>query len=264
MSLITLTNPQSVNSTTYADLLGVMLGLPRLPRENSQDYFARLSKAGHCDRTHDYMGVIDEINLELGLKTYKAISIYGQEANVIVTIAGVVIKDPAGIIPDVTSPLMNLDVDGIWTWRMMSEIVDDIKASGTYQAALIGEDAPAIQLAKQDNVLTSLAQPLNGQHFNLGRTGIILGSELFSVPVPPYELHTDGILQFSQVVPTGTQITYQYRVWPYYLVASEAAVLGLMEPDIAKVALTPSNTLVYQIQEYIQAIMRQDLSYWGK
>jgi len=260
---ITLTNPQPVNSTTYADLLGILVGVPRLPGETSQDYFDRLSKAGQCDRTQDYQGMVDEINLQLGLKTYQSIALSGPEATVTVTVAGVVLTDPTGVIPTLTSTLQTVDVDTIWTWRMQSEVVADINASGSYIATLTGQDAPAVQLAKQDNVLNVVSYPLNGQHFNLGRTGIILGTELFSSPVPSYTLTRDGLLQFNQPVPSGTTITYQYRAWPYSLVASEASILGLMEPDIAKVAITGNDVLVYNIREYIQAIMGQDQSYWG-
>src|SRR5271157_6660066 len=96
---ITLTNPQPVNSTTYADLLGILVGVPRLPGETSQDYFDRLSKAGQCDRTQDYQGMVDEINLQLGLKTYQSIALSGPEATVTVTVAGVVLTDPTGVIP---------------------------------------------------------------------------------------------------------------------------------------------------------------------
>lgn len=261
---IILSNPQQINSTTYADLLGVSLGLPRLPGEPASKYFDRLSRAGQSDRSHNYKGLIDEINLELGLNTYRALLLSGPDADVNVSVAGVTLSDPANILEPVTSPLLTVDIDGIWTWRMLSDIVSDINNNGVYNAELLIEDAPAVQLAKQNNTLTVLAMNLNGQHFNLGQTGVIVGSELFSTVVPFYTLTTDGMLQFSQAVPAGTQITFQYRSWPYSLAASQAAVLGLMEPDVASVALTGDNVLVYNIREYIQAIMDIDLSYWGK
>lgn len=261
--LATLTNQQQINSTTYADLLGVLVNLPRLPGETSQAYFDRLSRGATSDRSFDYTGLVDEINLQLGLNTYQGIALSGPTGVVNMTIAGVTITDPNDILTPATSSLMTLDVDGIWTWRMLSNIVADITSNGNWTAELIGTDAPAIQLAKQTNQLIVRAYPLSGQNFNLGKNGIIVGSELFSTTVPSYTLTAAGSLIFSQPVPTGTQITYRYTAWPYNLVCSEASILGLIEPNIAQVALTPDNTLVYDIQEYIQAIMSRDLSYWG-
>lgn len=263
---ITLTNGSQVNSTSYIDLLGVLQGLSRMPGETSESFFDRICKAAQSDRSNRYEGLVNNLSIEFGTSIYQAIDVEGAtEADVTVTVAGVVISDPVGVKATLTSPLMVTGPDGNWTWRMMSDIVSDINGSGTWTAGLNYDDAPAVQLAKQDNTLISLAQVLPGgqQHYSLGKTGILLGSESFSNTVPTYTLDREGNLQFSQMIPSDVNITYQYRVWPYSLVASEVAVLGMMEPAIAKVALTSDGVLTNQMIGYIQDIMNQDRSYWG-
>jgi hypothetical protein len=258
---IVITELQQKNSTTYVDLLGVLLGLSRLPGETSQQFYDRLMRASKSNRTHQYVGLINELTLQLGLSLYAAVSLSGPvETNVSVSIAGIQLSNAS--LAATTIPLFTTDIDDLWSWRMLSAVVADINAAG-YTATMLIEDTPAIVLLKQQNTLLVLAQSISGQDINLGYTGVEVGTELFNIAVPSYTLTADGQLHFSSPVADGTQITFQWQAWPYNIVASDVNVLSLTDPDLATVAVAPDGNLVYQIREYIQNIVGRDLSYWG-
>ena len=261
MSVI-LSNLEQVNSTTYVDLLGVLLGLERLPGELSPAFLNRIYQSLQGSRGHEYIGLLNEINLQLGLSLETSVSLTGDQASdVTVTLAGMHLHNEA---EDLTIPLLTMDINDLWQWKLISDLVNSINQTTTFQAQLLGEDGLALQLIRQKNVLTVVDYPLEGQYFLLGQTGILLGTERFNVSVPSYTLGQDGKLRFSQPLPTGARMTYQYRVWPYQLVASPVGVLGLMEPDLAAIAVADNGRLAYQVREYVQDIMRTDRSYWGK
>jgi hypothetical protein len=262
MSPVHLTTIVEANSTTYADELGVLIGLSRLPGETSERYLKRLKTATRIDVSQGYVGLLNEITLQLGLKLKRMISLTSMNQVVVnVSIAGVVLTQG---VNTQTIPLVTLDVDDAWTWRKLSDIVSDINAGSVSQAELVDDDAPSIVLAKQSNILTVIAQPVQGQDIDLGFTGIIVGSERFNAPVPMYTLLVDGSLTFEQPVPSGTTITYQRQVWPYQLIGGDAALIGLIDPKVAIVSEGPNGNIVYQIREVVQSILSQDRSYWSR
>lgn len=265
MTTIVVNTVTESNSTTYADELGVQIGLPRLPGEDSESYIKRLKLATRIDTSQDYVGLLNEITLQLGLTTSNLISltsITGNPLLVTVALTGIVLKDSITLVTQ-TVPIVTVDIDDAWTWLLLSDVVAAINAGSLATATLLGSDNPTVQLAKQSNTITVIAQPISGQNVSLGYNGIIVGSELFNIPVPSYTLNTNGTIIFSAPVSQGTAITYQRLVWPYGLIGGDVGLISLLDPAVFTMAQGPNGTIVYQILEAMQTIMQQDQSYWS-
>lgn len=266
MSPITLTTVTQTNSTTYADEVGVLIGLSRLPGEGSEAYIKRLKMATRVDTSQDYVGLLNELTLQLGLSIRKLISlasISGNKLTVTSALTGIILIDTITLSTQ-TIPIVTVDIDDAWSWHLLSDVVAAINAGSVATATLLSNDGPTIQLAKQSNVLTVIAQPISGQDVDLGFDGILVGSELFNVAVPTYTLNENGKIVFSAPVPLGTQITYKRLVWPYSLIGGDVSIISLLDPAVFTMAQGPNGTIVYQIREAVQAIVSQDLSYWAK
>src|SRR5665213_261170 len=96
MAPTTLTTITQTNSTTYADELGVSIGLTRLVGEDSESYIKRLKLATRIDTSQDYIGLLNEISLQLGLTTSPLISLSSVSHNpllVTVALTGIVLTD---------------------------------------------------------------------------------------------------------------------------------------------------------------------------
>jgi hypothetical protein len=247
------------NSTTYADLIGLQLGLPRLLGETADQYIKRLEFATQLTRTAPYPGAVNQINLALGLKPGQYISLQFTSIPQVVTvsIAGVTIGNNPII------PLLTVDPDTMWDWQMLSQVVSGINELSGVTAALLVTDGPALQLARQTNSLWAFSENITGIQYQLQNEGVVVGSELFNQNIPTYTLTTGGLITFSAEPQSGTQITYNYIVSPYNLVGSPAALIGLTDPEFASVAETSNGVLAYQVSEFVQNIMGTDLSYWG-
>lgn len=249
---------QKVNSTTYADLLGLQLGLDRLQGESAEDYVKRLTFASNLRREHPYEGELNEVSLQLGLEPSRYVNVNLAANRVIsVSIAGIVIQGHAPVIP-----LLTFDNDTMWKWRLLSEVVADINA--VISATLLVEDGPAFQLARQSNSLWSFSEPVAGVVSQLLHSGVQVGSEQFNQTVPSYTLTSEGLITFSVEPGAGTEITYNYVVAPYDLVGSPVAMIGFKDPEFASVAATSNSALAYQVREFIQDLMQIDRSYWAK
>ena len=262
----TLTTITQINSTTYADELGVQIGLPRLIGETAEAYIKRLKLATRIDTGVDYRGLLNEITLQLGLNSEKLISltsVSGNSLNISANLAGIILTDTVTEATQ-TVPVVMVDIDNAWTWFSLSSVVATINAGSVAQALLLGGDGPTIQIASQSNTITILTQSISGQNVSLGNTGIIASSVLFNVDVPTYTLNAvTGSLVFAAPVPTNTTITYQYLVWPYSLIGGDVGLYSLLDPAVGKMAQGPNGTLIYQMQEVVQAIMEEDASYWS-
>lgn len=326
----TITTITQTNSTTYADEVGIQIGLPRLPGETSDAYVKRLNTATRVDTSQDYIGLLNEITLQLGLNIGYVISLVSaiqtwqpttdylvgafvldSNGNVeqVTAIAGMgqsgftapawnttvdgTTVDDAGanqitwtnMGPDIitvnialngivitdtitqntqTVPVVLVDIDDAWTWYQLSDIVAAINAGTVAVATLLGSDGPALKISRQSNVITVIGQTISGQNVNLGFTGILVDSILFNVPVPTYTANTNGTIVFSAPVPSGTQITYQRVVWPYNIIGGDVAILSLLDSAVQQMAQGPNGTMVYQVQQVVQAIVSQDKSYWAE
>lgn len=250
------TGSQITNSTTYADILGLQLGLQRLQGELSRDYIKRLEAAAALRRDHPYEGALNAINLQLGMTPARYINIQ-LEANQVMTVsmAGITIGN------NPTIPLLTFDADSMWTFRMLSDVVSDI--NNIVIATLLVTDSPAFQLARQSNSLWSFAESVSGIQSNLLHSGIQQSSVIFNQSVPGYTLTSDGLLTFISEPPSNTLITYNYIVTPYDIVGSPTALIGFTDPDFANVAVTNTGVVAYQVSEFIQSIMNVDRSYWA-
>jgi hypothetical protein len=248
---------QLSNSTTYVDLLGLQLGLTRLPGENANAYLKRLEAAARLVREHPYEGALNETNLQLGFEPQVYATIHATATDVItVSIAGVTI----GSHP--TVPILTFDSDTMWNWRLLSAVVADLNQYAHTELKV--KDGPAFQLARQSNSLWSFAENVSGLQMQLRHSGIRIGSELFNQTVPSYTLDTSGTLTFDMEPDVGTQITYNYITAPYDLVGSPVAMIGLKDAEFSSIANAPNGALAYQIREFVQAIMLIDRSYWAK
>jgi hypothetical protein len=254
------------NSTSYCDELGVLIGLSRLPGESSDSYIKRLKTATRIDVGQDYVGLLNELTLQLGLSISKLISLTSRTGNsltVEVALTGIVITDTLTLATQ-TIPIVNVDIDDAWSWRLISDVVLDINTGVIATAAILGSDGPTIKLARQSNTLTVFNQPVSGQTTNLGFVNIITSSVLFNIPVPSYTLTSDGILTFSAPVLANTTITYKRLVWPYSIIGGDISLISLLDSSVFTMAQGLNGTIVYQIREAVQSIVARDLSYWGK
>lgn len=254
-----ITQLQETNSTTYADLLGVQIGLPRLTGETADSYVKRLEFAVNLTRTHPYAGSLNEVNLQLGVEPALYINLnLAVNTTVTCSIAGITIQDNIAI------PLLTFDADSTWNWRMLSAVVADLNVAMPGLATLLVEDGPAFQIARQTNSLYSFGESVTGLQTKLRFSGVQSNTVVFNQAVPAHTLTYDGLLTFSVEPPTGTTIAYNYIVTPYNLVGAPVALIGLTDPEFAKVAETPNGTLAYQVGEFLQAIMGLDRSYWAE
>ena len=162
-----------------------MIGLTRLAGETSNQYVKRLEYAVGLTRTHPYVGSLNEVNIQLGVEPAIYIGL-NLSPNTIVTstIAGITIANKPII------PLLTFDLDSMWDWRMLSDIVQDLNAATPGVATLLVSDGPALQIANQTNSLYSFGEslPISGLQIQLQHTGIQVGTELFSQTVSSYTL----------------------------------------------------------------------------
>ena len=257
---VTVSQLTPVNSTTYIDLVGVMMGLTRDTGETSDRFAMRLQAAARSDR-----GMLNELRLRLGLEFQAAISVESAWPFTLnCSISGIELSNISG---SYTLPLLTIDPDNVWVWKSLSQVAAAIHALPGYTASFLAvNDGPALQLVRQSNTLLSVGEAVNGSAAILAHSGLIQGSELFSTLVPSYRYGADGVsLYFDQPVADGVTVTYQYRQSPFSLITCSAAILALADPDLAAVAVTPDNQLTYQAKEFIQAAASTstDLSYWA-
>jgi hypothetical protein len=258
----TLSQLTQVNSTTYIDLVGVMLGLARKTGETSDQFALRLQDAARSDRSGTYVGILNELRLRLGIEFQAAIPVSAATPFALTcSIAGIQLVNSTATYG---VPLLEVDPDNVWVWRLLSQVAADIDALPGFTASLAVADAPALTLARQSNTLLATGEAIAGSVVLLENAGLVQGSELFSTQVPAYHYGVDGqTLYFDQIVPAGVAITYQYRLTPYSLITCPVAILSLTDPNLATVSVTAGNQLAYQAREFIQAVANVDCSYWA-
>lgn len=252
-----------VNSNTYIDNVGVLLGIERSPGETSQEFLERVIRAGSSSRTSNYEGLMNELGLQFGLFLQPCIQLAGNPAILVnVDIAGVHLKWNQGQ-SSLHISLMTVGPDNFWEWKSLSDIVAAINGTNVLTAVLLTADGPAFQLVTQSNTQLAVGEDITGQTANLENATLIAGTEQFNQPVPSYTIQGQSILYFSAALPPGTKITYQYMIQPYTLLMSPIFMMNLADPLLGAVALGPNNKLVYQVKEYVQELVSKDLSYWA-
>jgi hypothetical protein len=252
---------RQVNSTSYADVAGLNLGVDRLAGESTSDFVSRLYRAAVVRRDHSFQGAVNEIALQLGLAVRPGLVISCPDPDALIScdISGIRLVSTD---TDITIPLLTMSEDGVWVWRFLYELMEEINATDFSCSSLI-EDVPALQLVKQGNVHTVVNEQISGYRVQLEHSGIVTGSERFNKVVPSYTLSTGGLLLLDHEPGADTRISYQYRTLPYEVVCSEVGLLGLLEPSLSTVAVK-DGVLAYQLREALQVIMKEDRSYWAR
>ncbi len=260
-------NLQLVNSTTYADQLAVQLGMfqDRMVGETSDRFLDRLYSAAYNKRDHTLEGTINNISYQLGLDIEAGIIITSEDPLTVVTVSAGQIKFAPSSGPAIIIPTAIISPDSMWEWRNLSDVVSDINtlSAGVLTAVLKTTDALAIRLIPQCSLNCSIAEAITSTNSQLNNTNIIVGSELFNVPVPAYTITAFGVLTFASAPPAGTAVSYMYNLSPFILTCSPVSVINLMDPVLRDTAVCPDGSLVYQMREFNQQILAFDSCYWG-
>jgi hypothetical protein len=251
------------NSTSYVDVVALQLGLQRLPSETADTFLDRLYAAANNTRDHSFQGTVDQLAFELGLTVSVGVNITCYDPTVLIQVSFAQISITQGS-NTIVIPFLTIAPDNYWTWRMLSDVVADINSKTPCEATLLCEDGLAWQLANQSSLNIAVAKNVTAQQVQLDHSGIIVGSERFNATVPAYTLSSAGLLVFSSNPPANTQITYVYNLSPFQLAVSQVGAFSFMDPSLPTYAAGPNGGLVHQLQEYIQAIMSVDQSYWGQ
>ncbi len=251
------------NSTTYADLAGIPLGLDRLTGEPSDVYRNRLQAAAQLDRSAQYQGLLNEIGLQLGLLPEISLSLTDTTGafTAVTSIAGLQLQNS---VETLEIPFLTYDPDDFWNWRPIADIAADVNTSASFTAAVL-KDGLAYKIARQSNLFYQSGEAVAGQTVKLQHAGILSGSEVFSAVVPAYVFSSDGqTLHFASPVPDGVTIASSYQTCPWNVVTSPVALVSLLDPDLPAVALAPTGNLAYQMREYLQELVARDRSYWAR
>lgn len=137
------------NSTSYADVAGLMVSMDRIQGETTDAYIARLRAYAAEQHNRQYEGVLNSIAYSLGLDVRPGIAIAGPTDTVIsCDLSGL------SLVSGSTSlklPLAVIGEDDVWDWQALSQLVTSINGSGTWTATLLADDGPAVQLCRQTN-----------------------------------------------------------------------------------------------------------------
>ena len=262
MTDVVIQQSTKVNSTTYVDMLGVDVGITRLPGEISADFLRRVSIEGNIPRNHTYSATLERIANALGLETSIGIVISCEDPIIInCSIGGLTITNLEGTITYVNSKLLNIAADNVWEWRYLSDLVNDINSTSNISAVLQVQDRPALCLSKQTNYLWA-QESVAGRSYQLQQKNPQISTVSFNNTVPTYTVINNTLL-FTAEVPANTYVTYVYIPTPFDVVISDVGMFGLTEPGFATVAASGS-VLTQQAGEILQDIMTKDRSYWAK
>lgn len=256
-----ITDLQQVNSVSYADVVGLSLGLERLGGETTTAFVQRMQRAARSRRDHSYQGAINDISLSLGLEPVPGIRVTPVDPTAVITvsIAGVRLVDST---TTVESKLVEIDPACMWAWRMLSDVVADLNASGRCTAELLVADAPALQIANQSNIGMEVGVVVDSAAMQL-KGSVIADSVLLSAPSGVYQVTPNNVLVFASSPVAGLTVSYRYQMFPFEMVTSPVRLTGLVDPNLASVA-SQNGAPVYQLREAVQAIAMIDRSYWSE
>lgn len=251
-------NLRPVNSTSYVDMLGILVGIDRLPSEAAAPYLERLERAVASSRGADYQGLLDQLAISLNLPQFPALRVSANASFDLAVSFGCLAIGNHQIL------LLSLTSDDFWSWKKISDVAGEIRALG-YDCQQLGPDGPSLMLARQANSSLVSAEEIAGTNVRLSRGRLVDGSLSFNLPVPEYQLGSDGCsLHFLSALPDGCQATYRFRVCPYTVVGSPVSALSLADPSVRQFTAGSNGRTIYQVREYLQEVLRRDRSYWGK
>jgi len=250
---------ETVNSLTYVDLLGVLVGLERLPGERSDQFYERILSAARLERSSTYVGLLNEINLRLGLKLFHCLEISGDkvfEFTVTDSRARVVTDDGQW-----ESQLFVVEPDGYVSWRTLDDIAQELSESGLSVKVLT--PGPALWLARQSNVFRQVNEPITGIRHRLAKAYPIPSSLVLTGTPETYTFLNQLVIEFPSPVRENATASYLYRVCPYRAVGSKVRLMSPLDPSFTDYALTRDRKLTYQARELVSELARIDQSFWG-
>jgi hypothetical protein len=257
----TLTPLGEINSTSYQDVAGLYAGMKRFPGETTTDFKNRLEINSNNLKQHNYEGTVENINTRLGLSLFDAISVNTTYSDAFLNYSFGALELSA-TEESLSIPTLTISPDGVWIWNTISSVVTAINASRGYTATLTSSDGPALQIARQSNSEWVVNEAVSARVYAMNFSGYVTGTATFNQTVNSFTI-VNGILTTDQEYP-GLTICYQYKMWPYSVVGSQAGVFSLVDPKVLPYIVTPSGALVYQVQEVIQNLMNANSTYWGK
>jgi len=196
---------------------------------------------GNIPQNYAYASMLQRIATELGLSTYVGIQLTATTPVVVTcSISGLVITSLNGSIQYVSSPLLTIAQDNVWSWRMLSNIVSDINITTTTSGvtATLIQDRLALCLSKQTNYLWT-QESVDGWSHTFQQKNPQISTITFNMAVPSYTIHGSTIL-FSSEVPVEATITYVYVAMPFDVVVSDVGMFGLTDPAFATIATNGS------------------------
>jgi hypothetical protein len=251
---------QKVNSTTYVDLVGVMVGLERSVGETSDVFLERVLLAAKSNRSSEYIGLLNELNLQFGTKLYHCMSVSGASPFEF-RVSGTKVyvrQDDASF----DTPLFVIEPDGYVVWKTLSQVAEELEENTDVSCDVL-TDAPAIHLVRQSNIFRQVNEEISGTTIRLQKSNAIPGSEVFAGQIPFYEYLTTSVLKMETPVSYGT-VSYQYRICPYKVVGSPINILSMTDPDFYVYATGPQNQLSFQALSAVHSLAKVDRSYWTK
>ena len=175
------------NSTSYVDFLGLYAGLSRFPGETSDQFADRIQRAVNLNLSSNYEGLLNQINLRLGLQPVELMQVNDSTGKFIlsVDVQGLVLTNT---LESVRIPTRTVDSDGFWQWRRISQVIHDINATRTFTASSDALDVPAVQMVWQSNAKQITQIPVSGDSFMFpeGGAGVEPETVLFNFSVPNY------------------------------------------------------------------------------
>ena len=108
----TSTQIQPVNSLTYADVVGLNVGLTRMQGEDSVAFLERCYLSTTCRQDSTYEGEQDQVCLQLGLSQWAGISISSTDSSMTITVCiGLVTVVQNGVTHTIPTVTMAPDED---------------------------------------------------------------------------------------------------------------------------------------------------------
>ena len=250
-----------LNSTSYIDIIGLLIGETRLPNEGASQFARRLESIAKARKDHSYEGCLEQISSELGFATAPYITITSTDPNAVIsfTFTGLSLISSS---ENLLIPIANIAGDSMWEWISISDMAANINTSRTFTAEVL-IDGWGFHIARQSNIFLVESEPITSQYQTLQHTNYVAGSGFISSSSLTFNV-VNNVIQMNKVPGDGVTFSYQYQVLPYDIVGSPVACVGLTDPGFATAAVQTNGAVVYQVREFIQQIMANDLSYWAK
>ena len=254
------------NSTTHADLLGVLVGLERFPGEPADRFLERIRKACLMRRDGGRLQVLVELSLQIDEPILRAGAIATTNpARIRVSFAGIQVTDLGGGLV-AQAPFVETTEDGFWRWRTVREIRSELSGMPGLQVSLDMKDEEfALSLVPQTNSVWETAIPENGVAL-IPQADEVDPSRVRIDGDSPARVEREGDfykVTFQGPSRTGVQaVSWERLKRSLELVKSRIILFSVSDPEVVAAAKLPGSALTYQMREYLDELMRRDRSYW--